>query len=86
KHARDDRPIEEGCDCPACDPASHAWATYQGRHFSRAYIRHLIISNEMLGPILVTLHNLRYFQRLMTDLRLAITEDDWEGFKRKRPR
>ncbi|MFG0245528.1 MAG: tRNA guanosine(34) transglycosylase Tgt [Phycisphaerales bacterium JB052] len=86
KHARDERPIEAGCDCPACDPASHAWATYQGRHFSRAYIRHLIISNEMLGPILVTLHNLRYFQRLMSDLRIAITHDDWEGFKHKRPR
>ena len=86
KHASDERPIEIGCDCPACDPASHNWATYEGRHFSRAYIRHLIIANEMLGPILVTLHNLRYFQRLMSDLREAISSDDWDSFKLKRPR
>jgi len=86
KFASDDRPIEAGCDCPACDPASHKWATFENRHFSRAYIRHLIVANEMLGPILVTLHNLRYFQRLMSDLREAINADDWDGFKIKRPR
>lgn len=86
KYANDQRPIEPGCDCPACNPASHNWATYEGRPFSRAYIRHLIIANEMLGPILVTLHNLRYFQRLMNDLRVAITADDWAPFKHKRPR
>ncbi len=86
KHARDERPLEPGCDCPACSPASHNWATYQSRPFSRAYIRHLFASGEMLGPILVTLHNLRYFQRLMEDLRAAIRADDWDAFKLRRPR
>lgn len=86
KHARDERPIEPGCDCPACNPAAHAWATFEGRPFSRGYIRHLFITGEMLGPILVTLHNLRYFQRLMNDLRDAINSDDWSPFKLKRPR
>lgn len=86
KHALDNRPIEPGCDCPACDPASHGWATFEQRPFSRSYIRHLFNTGEMLGPILVTLHNLRYFQRLMNDLRSAIASDDWSSFKRERPR
>ena len=86
RFALDDRPIEPGCDCPACNPSAHGWATYEGRHFSRAYIRHLILANEMLGPILITLHNLSYFQRLMTDLRNSIRSDDWVSFKAKRPR
>jgi queuine tRNA-ribosyltransferase len=86
RHARDERPLESGCDCPACDPAAHGWATCDARPFSRGYIRHLFISGEMLGPILVTLHNLRYFQRLMQDLRDAINADSWGGFQAKRPR
>lgn len=85
KFAKDESPIEEGCDCPACSPAAHNWATYEGRHFSRAYIRNLFIAGEMLAPILVTLHNLRFFQRLMEDLREAIRTDDWGTFKLKRP-
>jgi queuine tRNA-ribosyltransferase len=85
KFAKDESPIEPGCDCPACNPAAHGWATYEGRHFSRAYIRNLFIAGEMLAPILVTLHNLRFFQRLMEDLREAIRSDDWGPFKLKRP-
>lgn len=85
KFAKDESPIEQGCDCPACDPVSHGWVTYEGRPFSRAYIRHLFIAGEMLGPILVTLHNLRFFQRLMEDLRVAINADEWGAFKIKRP-
>ncbi len=80
KYAEDDRPIEPGCDCPACDPASHGWLTYQGGTFSRAYLRHLFYGEEMLGPILVTLHNLRHFQRFMADLRGTIHSGDWSGF------
>lgn len=83
--AKDESPIEEGCDCPACSPASHGWATYEGRHFSRAYLRNLFVAGEMLAPILVTLHNLRFFQRLMEDLRDAINADRWDDFKLKRP-
>jgi queuine tRNA-ribosyltransferase len=60
-HAEDSRPLEESCPCLAC------------RH-SRSYIRHLFQADEMLGPILLTHHNLTYYQRLMTDARLAIEE------------
>jgi queuine tRNA-ribosyltransferase len=83
--ARDSLPIEPGCDCQACDPASHGWATVDGRGFSRGYLRHLFQAGEMLGPILVTLHNLRFFQRLTGDLREAIQSDDWDAFVSKRP-
>ena len=83
--ARDSLPIEPGCDCQACDPASHGWLTVDGRGFSRGYLRHLFQAGEMLGPILVTLHNLRFFQRLMDDLRESILSDDWDAFVSKRP-
>jgi queuine tRNA-ribosyltransferase len=53
--------------------------------FSRAYIRHLFMANEMLGPILVSLHNLRYFQRFMADLRRCIATDDWQGLVARWP-
>jgi len=85
RFSEDLRPIEAGCDCPACDPAGNGWATFEGRPFSRAYLRHLFAAEEMLGPILVTLHNLRFFQRLMADLRSAIRSGDWDGFVAKRP-
>jgi queuine tRNA-ribosyltransferase len=84
-HAEDPGPLEAGCDCPACDPGAHGWPTIDGRPFSRAYIRHLFMAGEMLGPILVTQHNLRHFQRLMLDIRRAIAEDDWPSFAREWP-
>lgn len=83
--AKDALPIEPGCDCQACDPARHGWASFEGRAFSRSYLRHLFQAGEMLGPILVTLHNLRFFQRLMSDLREAIRDDDWDAFVCRRP-
>ena len=58
--------IEPGCDCLACS-AGH----------SRAYLRHLFLAGEMLGPILVSLHNLRHYQRLLLDIQRAIREDSW---------
>lgn len=85
RFAEDPRPLETGCDCPACDPAAHGWGTFEGQGFSRGYIRHLFACDEMLGPILVTLHNLRFFQRLTADLRAAIRGDDWAGFVASRP-
>lgn len=85
RFAEDLGPIEPGCDCPACDPARNGWASYHGLPFSRAYLRHLFASDEMLGPILVTLHNLRFFQRLTADLREAIRRDDWAWFLGRRP-
>lgn len=66
-HQRDPRPLEEHCPCPAC------------RH-SRAYLRHLFQSGEMLGPILLTAHNLTYYQRLLAESRLAIAEDRFAAF------
>jgi queuine tRNA-ribosyltransferase len=61
RYERDTRPIEEGCGCPACAGG-----------FSRAYLRHLDRCNEMLAPILGTLHNLWHYQVLMAEMRAAI--------------
>jgi queuine tRNA-ribosyltransferase len=70
KHERDTRPIEEGCGCPACAGG-----------YSRAYLRHLDRCNEMLGPMLGTLHNLRYYQRLMAGMRGAIEVGGFAEFR-----
>jgi queuine tRNA-ribosyltransferase len=75
--AEDPRPIEEGCDCEAC--RTQRIGDAEG-HFSRSYLRHLFMADEMLGPMLVTLHNLRHFQRFMGDLRATIRSDGWQGF------
>jgi len=80
RYREDADPLDAGCDCLACGPAEHGWSTPDGRPFSRGYIRHLFMSGEMLGPILVSLHNLRHFQRLMLDIRAAVRDDDWSGF------
>ena len=79
KYAADPGAIEVGCDCHACDPARYGWKTPEGRPFSRGYLRHLFAAGEMLGPILVSLHNLRHFQRFLMDIRRTIREDDWSG-------
>jgi queuine tRNA-ribosyltransferase len=84
RFAEDPRPLEPECDCPACDPGGHGWGAPEGV-FSRSYIRHLFQAEEMLGPILVTLHNLRFFQRLTADLREAIRRDDWGWLVGRRP-
>jgi len=60
RHQRDKSPLDPDCRCAAC----------QG--FSRGYLRHLFLADEMLGPMLVSLHNLAYYQRVMRDLRKAI--------------
>ena len=65
----DFRPIEEGCDCEAC------------RHYSRAYIRHLLKAGEITGARLCSIHNLRYLQRLMAHARQAILEDRFPEFR-----
>lgn len=67
QYQTDRRPLEEGCPCPAC------------RH-SRGYLRHLFMANEMLGPILVTAHNLTYYQRLLAEARHAIEQDRFSAF------
>ncbi len=62
RHREDPRPLEEGCDCPLC------------RNYSRAYIHHLQKCNEVLAVMLLTWHNIRYYQRLMQGLRDSIRD------------
>jgi queuine tRNA-ribosyltransferase len=89
KYAEDQGPIESGCDCVACDPS--AWMSGVGvlggacGVYSRGYIRHLFMVGEMLGPILVSLHNIRHFQRFMADVRGTIVSDDWAGLAERWP-
>ena len=69
KFKLDDRPIEEGCGCPAC------------RHYSRAYIRHLLKAGEMLGMRLCVLHNLYFYNHLMEEIRDALDEGRFLEYK-----
>jgi queuine tRNA-ribosyltransferase len=62
RHADDPEPLEAGCACPAC------------REFSRAYLHHLIRAGEILGAMLLTWHNLHYYQSLMAEARAAIEQ------------
>ncbi|MBX9735310.1 MAG: tRNA-guanine transglycosylase, partial [Phycisphaerales bacterium] len=71
-----------GAGAGGLDPMVHPM---RSGHFSRGYLRHLFMVDEMLGPMLVTLHNLRHFQRFMADLRATIRTDEWEGFVRRWP-
>ena len=80
RFAEDDSPIEPGCDCYACAPALHGWplpGSTTGGCFTRAYIRHLFMAGEMLGPTLVSIHNLRHFQRFMADIRAVAPTGAW---------
>jgi queuine tRNA-ribosyltransferase len=72
--AHDTGPIEAGCDCYAC------------RTFTRGAIRHFFLAGEMLGPILVSLHNVRFYQRLMEDIRRAIAAGTFAHFMQNDPR
>lgn len=72
RYKTDDRPIEEGCDCPAC------------RNHSRAYIRHLLTAGEMLGLRLMVLHNLRFYNRMMEEIRDAIEQDRYASYMREK--
>ena len=71
KYELDERPIEEGCQCPAC------------RRYSRAYIRHLLKAKEMLGMRLCVLHNLYYYNTLMEEIRDAIDAGRYKEFKKE---
>jgi queuine tRNA-ribosyltransferase len=70
-HRDDPGPIEAGCDCYTC------------RHYSRAYLRHLDACGEILGARLNTLHNLRYYQRLMAEMRAAIEAGGFEAWRQE---
>ena len=69
KYAEDDRPIDETCDCPTC------------RRHSRAYIRHLLKANEMLGMRLAVMHNLYFYNTLMERIREALDEGRFAQFR-----
>ena len=69
KYELDDRPIEEGCQCPAC------------RTYSRAYIRHLLKAKEMLGMRLCVLHNLYFYNTMMEEIREAIEAGNYQAYK-----
>ena len=72
KYELDERPIEEGCQCPAC------------RRYSRAYIRHLLKAKEMLGMRLCVLHNLYFYNTMMEEIRTAIEEGRYQEYKREK--
>ncbi|MBC7908455.1 MAG: tRNA guanosine(34) transglycosylase Tgt [Rhodospirillaceae bacterium] len=68
RHQDDPRPLDEGCACPAC------------RNYSRAYLHHLTRSEEILGPMLLTWHNIQFYQDTMRGLRAAIAEGRVQEF------
>ena len=70
-YARDFTPIEEGCDCYAC------------QHFTRAYVRHLLKADEITGGRLASIHNLRFLIRMMEEIRQAIQEDRFLDYRRE---
>jgi queuine tRNA-ribosyltransferase len=74
QYQRDLSPIEPGCDCIAC------------RQYSRGTLRHLFYAGEMLGPILVSAHNMRFYQRLLADVRRTLTQGDFDRWRNQDPR
>lgn len=72
KYELDSRPIEEGCQCPACS------------HYSRAYIRHLLKAKEMLGMRLCVLHNLYFYNTMMEEIRDALDKGCYEEYKARK--
>lgn len=72
KYELDDRPIEEGCGCPAC------------RRYSRAYIRHLLKAKEMLGMRLCVLHNLYFYNTMMEEIREALDAGCFASYKKQK--
>lgn len=69
KYAKDDRPIDEKCNCPTC------------QNYSRSYIRHLLKSGEMLGMRLAVMHNLHFYNNLMAEIRESIENNEFLDFK-----
>lgn len=72
KYELDERPIEEGCGCPAC------------RRYSRAYIRHLLKAKEMLGMRLCVLHNLYFYNTMMEEIRNALDKGEFAAYKKRK--
>jgi queuine tRNA-ribosyltransferase len=72
EYATDERPVEEGCPCPACS------------RYSRAYIRHLLKAGEMLGMRLAVLHNLYFYNKMMEEAGEALMQGDFAGYKKRK--
>ena len=72
KYELDERPIQEGCQCPAC------------RRYSRAYIRHLLKAGEMLGMRLCVLHNLYFYNTMMAEIRSALEQGNFAAYKKRK--
>lgn len=72
KYALDEKPLDETCDCPVC------------RHYSRAYIRHLLKAKEMLGLRLMVTHNLYFYNQMMEEIRVAIEQGNFKEYKRRK--
>ena len=72
KYELDDRPLEEGCQCPTC------------KHYSRAYIRHLLKAKEMLGLRLLVTHNLYFYNKMMEEIREAIEQGNFAAYKKEK--
>lgn len=72
KYELDSEPIEPGCNCPTC------------RHYSRAYIRHLLKAKEMLGLRLLVTHNLYFYNKMMEEIRQAIEKGEYAQYKRRK--
>lgn len=72
KYELDDRPLDDSCDCPVC------------RHYSRAYIRHLLKAKEMLGLRLMVTHNLYFYNSMMEEIRNAIEQGCYQQYKKKK--
>lgn len=72
RYELDDRPLDETCDCPVC------------RHYSRAYIRHLLKAKEMLGLRLMVTHNLYFYNTMMEEIRDAIEKGCFQEYKKKK--
>ena len=72
QYEKDDRPIEEGCQCPVC------------KNYTRAYVRHLLKAKEMLGMRLCVLHNLYFYNTMMEEIRDAIDEGRFHSYKEEK--
>lgn len=83
--AQHDWRFPAGPGLPSHDGAARSRAGAGCGAFSRAYLRHLFMAGEMLGPILVSLHNVRHFQRFMVDIRAAIRENGWSALGQRWP-
>ncbi len=71
KYKKDPRPLDDDCSCYGC------------KNHNRAYMHHLIKTNEILGAMLLSEHNIFYYQKLMKDIRLAISEERFDDFIQK---